>query len=203
MAARRVLRVAELIPAELSVVRAALEQLPSTVSVALAELPSGTLVTLEMHPRWWDRRPRGIVVRRLRSHIDEVLAHAGRIEIVAAAIIRNGRVLAAQRDHPAELAGGWEFPGGKVERGESAHAAISRECREELGIDIVVGERLATQTLDTGAHLILFEAAVSDRSPDPVAHEHRQLRWLSKSELTDLDWLVTNKPFVLNVIDRL
>jgi 8-oxo-dGTP pyrophosphatase MutT (NUDIX family) len=62
--------------------------------------------------------------------------------VVAGAIVRSGRVLAAQRSYPAELADRWEFPGGKVEPGEVPSAALVREIREELGVDVVVHERL-------------------------------------------------------------
>ncbi len=60
---------------------------------------------------------------------------------MAAALIRDGTVLIAQRDHPAELAGRWEFPGGKAERGETPQAALVREIGEELGCRIEVGRR--------------------------------------------------------------
>ncbi|WP_425569087.1 NUDIX domain-containing protein [Nonomuraea salmonea] len=53
-----------------------------------------------------------------------------------------GRVLAAQRAEPAALAGGWEFPGGKVDPGESDEAALVRECREEIGVEVAVGRRV-------------------------------------------------------------
>ena len=62
--------------------------------------------------------------------------------VVGAAIVRNGRLLAARRVTPPELAGGWEFPGGKVDAGESAPQACAREIREELDCEIEVGQRL-------------------------------------------------------------
>jgi 8-oxo-dGTP pyrophosphatase MutT (NUDIX family) len=62
--------------------------------------------------------------------------------VVAAAIVQAGRVLAAQRSYPAELADCWEFPGGKVEPGEKPATALVREIREELGVDVAVHERL-------------------------------------------------------------
>ena len=62
--------------------------------------------------------------------------------VVGAAIVHDGRLLAARRSAPADLAGGWELPGGKVEPGESEADALVRECREELGVAVVVGERV-------------------------------------------------------------
>ncbi|MET0865989.1 MAG: NUDIX domain-containing protein, partial [Nakamurella sp.] len=62
--------------------------------------------------------------------------------VVAGAIIEDGRVLAARRTHPPELAGKWERPGGKVRPGESEAAALTRELAEELAVDVVVGDRI-------------------------------------------------------------
>ena len=61
---------------------------------------------------------------------------------MGAAIIAHGRVLACARAHPPELAGFWEFPGGKVEPGETEVEALVRECVEEIGVRVEVGERL-------------------------------------------------------------
>ena len=62
--------------------------------------------------------------------------------VVAAAIERDGRYLAARRTRPTDVAGLWEFPGGKVEPGETEEEALVREIREELGVEIAVGERI-------------------------------------------------------------
>ena len=64
--------------------------------------------------------------------------------IVGAAIVANGRVLGCERAEPPESAGRWEFPGGKVEPGESELDALVRECREELDVEIEVGDRVGT-----------------------------------------------------------
>jgi 8-oxo-dGTP diphosphatase len=116
--------------------------------------------------------------------------------IVGAAIVNDGRVLAAQRAEPPELAGGWEFPGGKVDPGESDLAALERECREELGVDIEVDARLGSDVvLPSGtAVLRIWTARLTDG--DPVPLEHTQLRWLAGSELHTVDWLPADLPFV-------
>jgi len=118
------------------------------------------------------------------------------VTIVAAAILRGGRVLAAQRAGPSALAGGWEFPGGKVEVGESDEIALLRECREELAVDIVLDDRLGGDValVDGSAVLRVWTARIV--GGDPVAIEHAELRWLSPAELTDVAWLPADLPLV-------
>ena len=117
--------------------------------------------------------------------------------IVCAAILddHGRRVLAAQRSAPPALAGGWEFPGGKVEPGESDEDALSRECREELAVDIVVGERLGPEvSIGATGVLRLWTARVREGSPRPL--EHSQLRWLTAGELAEVAWLPADLPLV-------
>jgi 8-oxo-dGTP diphosphatase len=109
------------------------------------------------------------------------------VHVVGAAIIRDGRVLAARRVRPAAVAGGWEFPGGKVEDGESEPAALARECREELGIAIAVGERLA-EAVDDRIRLVVYAAALVAGEPRPL-DDHDELRWLTAAELDEVAWL--------------
>jgi len=117
------------------------------------------------------------------------------VTIVGAAILRGGRVLAAQRAEPAALAGGWEFPGGKVEEGESDETALLRECREELAVDIELGHRLGTDiTVNGSAVLRVWTARIING--EPVAVEHAELRWLSLAELADVAWLPADLPLV-------
>ena len=104
-------------------------------------------------------------------------------------------MLAAQRAEPAALAGGWEFPGGKVEEGESDETALLRECREELAVDIELGQRLGTDiTVNGSAVLRVWTARIIDG--EPVAVEHAELRWLSPAELADVAWLPADLPLV-------
>ena len=115
--------------------------------------------------------------------------------VAGVAIVRHGRVLAARRTHPAELAGRWEFPGGKVDPGESEEAAAVREIREELGCQIEVVRRLpGEQPLDRGFLLRVYEATL--RAGEPIPHEHDAIRWLGPEELDDVDWLAAEMPFV-------
>ena len=120
--------------------------------------------------------------------------------IVAAAIVDGEppRVLAAQRAYPADLAGYWELPGGKVHAGEDDVAALVRECREELGVTVRVGTRVGAD-LEIGASLLLrvWWARLLDGTPQPL--EHTQLRWLSLDALDDVAWLPSDGPVMAAV----
>jgi 8-oxo-dGTP diphosphatase len=115
--------------------------------------------------------------------------------VVGAALVRDGRVLAARRTAPAPAAGRWEFPGGKVEDGESPEAALEREIAEELGVEIVVRRWLAG-TVPIGAthELTVALAEIVDGDPAPV--EHDLVRWLAAGELADVNWLDPDRPFL-------
>jgi 8-oxo-dGTP diphosphatase len=121
--------------------------------------------------------------------------------VVAAAILRDARVLVARRRLPSALAGGWEFPGGKVEPGEQERAALARECREELGIDVVVGARLG-EAADAHIVLTLFAARVEVGEP-AVHHDHDALRWLTAAQLDDVPWLPIDRELLAAVADEL
>ncbi len=115
--------------------------------------------------------------------------------VVGAALVRDGRVLAARRTAPAEAAGRWEFPGGKIEDGESAEAALTREIAEELGVAIVVRRWLAGAVpIGTTHELTVALAEIVDGDPVPV--EHDRVRWLTADDLDDVDWLDPDRPFL-------
>ncbi|MET0135385.1 MAG: NUDIX domain-containing protein [Kibdelosporangium sp.] len=109
--------------------------------------------------------------------------------VVGAAIIRDGRVLAQQRAFPAEVAGLWELPGGRVEIGETDAAAVRRECAEELGVSVAAGSPLGPDVILPGGKLLRIYRAALDVGAEPVAREHRALRWLGSGELGDVEWL--------------
>ena len=109
--------------------------------------------------------------------------------VVAAAIERDGRYLAARRTKPDWAAGRWEFPGGKVEPGETEVDALVREIREELGVEIAVGIRVPGEwSLHDDLVLHLYVATLIDGDPQPLEH-HDELRWLTPDEFDDLSWL--------------
>ena len=121
------------------------------------------------------------------------------IVVVAAAIVDPGppaRVLAAQRAYPAALAGRWELPGGKVDAGETDVDALVRECREELGVTVDVGDRVGADLPAVDPSMALRVWWVRIASGDPRPHEHSDLRWLAAGELDDVDWLPADEPLV-------
>lgn len=112
--------------------------------------------------------------------------------VVAAVIERDGLILAARRTGPPELAGRWEFPGGKVEAGESDAAALIRECREEIGVGIAVGDPIGPQyAVPGGAMVVRTYLAVIEEGEPQVNGSHDALAWVrpGTSQARALPWL--------------
>ena len=127
----------------------------------------------------------------------QVNAVRSRRVIVAAAIITDGRVLACERSAPPEVAGRWEFPGGKVEPGETDEQALARECVEELGVRVEVGARIGPDVSLAHGRAVLRVFVVQLLGGDqPRALEHTSMRWLSADELDTVHWLPADKPIV-------
>lgn len=126
------------------------------------------------------------------------------VHVVGAAILRGRRCLVAQRSDTMAEPGCWEFPGGKIEPGESPAEALVREISEELGCRISSGPLLGTGIAETGSlriRLDVFEASlVSGR---PVAREHQNLHWAGPQELRELRWAPADIPVVQEVLGRL
>ena len=121
------------------------------------------------------------------------------IEVVAAVILRDGRVFATQRGY-GDFKDYWEFPGGKMEKGESREDALKREIREELEADISVDSFIDTVEYDYPKfHLILHCFLCSLKTKKVHLLEHESSRWLSADELDSVDWL----PADLSVIGQI
>jgi 8-oxo-dGTP diphosphatase len=112
--------------------------------------------------------------------------------VVAAVIERDGLFLAARRTEPPELAGLWEFPGGKVEPGEDEAAALVRECREELGVEVAVGAKVGPDYLTPSGTMLVrtYRATLVGGEPAPI-ESHDELRWLAAAtpQVRALPWL--------------
>ncbi len=128
--------------------------------------------------------------------------------LVAAVVLvdADGRVLLAQRPDGKSMAGLWEFPGGKVDRGETPEAALIRELREELGID-VAASCLAPFTFASHAypdfHLLMPLYVCRKWSGIPLAREGQRLAWVRPARLVDYSMPPADKPLVAMLRDLL
>ena len=113
------------------------------------------------------------------------------------------RLLVARRTAPPQFAGMWEFPGGKIEQGESAEQALHRELDEELGVRVRLGAELEGTTatgwpLNERAAMRVWFAALVDGEPRPL-EDHDELRWVdlrNREEVLDLPWIPADLPIV-------
>ena len=134
-----------------------------------------------------------------------------RLEVVAAAIVDDldhpTRLLAARRTEPPALAGGWEFPGGKVDPGESPLDALHRELHEEIGVHVRLGEKLPAPEADglwplgERYRMHVWLAVVTEGDPLPI-EDHDALQWLDRGDLYAVGWLPADLPIV-RALERL
>lgn len=125
--------------------------------------------------------------------------------VVAGALIRDAKVLVAQRVRPPELAGRWELPGGKVAPGETERDALARELAEELGLgvgDVAVGDRLGDDIVVDGGFTLRAYRVRLVRG-EPAARDHRALRWITTAELCDLDWVPADRGWLGDLAEAL
>ncbi len=109
-------------------------------------------------------------------------------KVTAAVIEDGGRVLIARRKKGDRCEGRWEFPGGKVEPGESPEGSLARELREEMGIEVAVGERLCAQSFRVGEapmELLVYKTRIV--KGEIVCHDHDEVRWIAPRELDAFD----------------
>ena len=121
------------------------------------------------------------------------------IRVVAAVIRQNGKIFATQRCY-GEWKDGWEFPGGKIENGETPEAALKREIQEELDTEISVKERIDTIEYDyPNFHLLMHCFFCKIIGGKPTLLEHESAKWLGFQDFRSVEWL----PADLSVIDIL
>lgn len=125
------------------------------------------------------------------------------LEVVAALLRRDGKFLICRRPMHKARGGGWEFPGGKVEKGETRQQAIIREIREELNLHISAGEA-AAETVhaypDLTVHLSLMEAEIL--SGDLHQNEHSEIAWITLQEAKNYDLCPADRELVRRLLHR-
>ena len=125
------------------------------------------------------------------------------IKVVAAIIIKDGQVFATQRGY-GEFKGWWEFPGGKMETGESPQEALKREIREELDAEVEVRELLETVEWDyPNFHLIMHCFICSLLSESLHLNEHEAATWLTHETLRSVKWLPADEGLLIKVAECL
>jgi 8-oxo-dGTP diphosphatase len=126
------------------------------------------------------------------------------IRVAAGVIRKKGLYLAALRPEGDSLGGMWEFPGGKIEDGESPEACLAREIREELGLAIEVNEPLCTITHAYPKKTIELWVFLCTTDGEPSRLEaHDEFRWLKLEQLDSLDWAPADVPAVAELKRRL
>ncbi len=122
-------------------------------------------------------------------------------KVAAAIIVKGNKVFAAQKGS-GELKGGWEFPGGKVEPGETSRQAIVREIKEELDTKIEAGELFDTIAYDYPAFHLIMDCFICEvKSGDLILKEHENAKWLRAEDLDAIDWLSADRMLIPKLKD--
>jgi 8-oxo-dGTP diphosphatase len=128
---------------------------------------------------------------------------AALMRVTAAVIESQGKILIARRKKEDRWGGLWEFPGGKMDRGEKPEACLRRELGEELGVEARVGELLCSSRIDHRDYSIeLLVYAVTVISGKPLAREHDELRWVEPNELGRYEFPELDRPAVRLLQER-
>ena len=119
------------------------------------------------------------------------------LHVACAIIEQGGRVLAAQRSATMSLPLKWEFPGGKIEAGESPEECLSRELMEELGVSVLVGAALSPATHGYPDFTVtLYPYTCRLAGGTITLHEHHALTWIEPQRMTELDWAAADLPVI-------
>jgi 8-oxo-dGTP diphosphatase len=119
------------------------------------------------------------------------------IRVTAAILIHDNRILIAQRGEKDKLAGKWEFPGGKIEKSETAQECLTREMKEEFGIDVLVGEFFGESTYPYESEIIQLLAYYTVWTGGNFSlNAHAAVRWVALNQLREYEFAPADKPFV-------
>ena len=125
------------------------------------------------------------------------------IEVVAAIIQRDNQIFATQRGY-GDFKGGWEFPGGKMEPGETPQEALRREIKEELDVDILVGDLFETVEYDyPNFHLTMHCFFSTIGAGEVVLKEHEAAKWLTAQTLDSVQWLPADEGLIEKLLVKL
>lgn len=119
------------------------------------------------------------------------------IAVVAGLIVRDGRLLIARRPNDKHMAGKWEFPGGKIERGETPEQALERELSEELGVQTETGRIyhvIAHSYPEKDVLLLFYRSRLTGGEPQAI--EEAEIRWIDECELRNFDWAEADGPLI-------
>ena len=124
------------------------------------------------------------------------------VKVVAAIIRANKRILATQRGY-GEFAGGWEFPGGKVEPGEQPEQALAREIREELATSVIIDRRVISVVYEYPTFILNMDCFLCELAGgSPQLLEHSAARWLDVDHLYDVEWLPADEGVLRAIKDQ-
>lgn len=120
-----------------------------------------------------------------------------RVHVAGAVLVRDGLILAARRGEGKAQAGMWEFPGGKIETGETAEAGLARELQEELLSEAIVGEFITTTEHEYESVIVALSTYFCTLTgTEPTLTEHQEIRWMKPNELATLNWAPADIPTV-------
>lgn len=123
------------------------------------------------------------------------------INVVGAVVVRDNTILSAQRGPGMSLAGLWEFPGGKIEAGETPQEALAREMKEELLCDVSIGDHVETTSHEYDFGIVTLTTFYAELTGgEPRLTEHAAVRWIPASDLDSVEWAPADVPAVERIM---